>query len=156
MSARSAGLLLYRRRGGRLEVLIAHLGGPFWARREERAWSIVKGEYEQDEAPLAAARREFREETGEAPPDGPALELGEVRQSGGKRVLAWAIEGDFDPQALRSNTFTIEWPPGSGSSREFPEIDRVAWCDPATAARLLVTAQVGLLEALERRLGEAG
>jgi predicted NUDIX family NTP pyrophosphohydrolase len=133
-------------------VLIAHMGGPFWARREEGAWSIVKGEHGADEQPLAAARREFAEETGAAAPDGAAIELGEVRQAGGKRVRAWALEGDFDPASLRSNTFTIEWPPRSGRTGEFPEIDRVRWCDPATARRLLVSAQAQLIDELERRL----
>jgi predicted NUDIX family NTP pyrophosphohydrolase len=152
VARKSAGLLLYRRQVGGVEVLIAHMGGPLWASREARAWSIVKGEYEDGEEPLAAARREFREETGSEPPGGPALELGEVRQSGGKRVLAWAIEGDFDPAALRPGTFTMQWPPRSGQMQEFPEIDRVRWCDPASARELLVTGQVVLLERLEELL----
>jgi predicted NUDIX family NTP pyrophosphohydrolase len=128
------------------------MGGPLWARREARAWSIVKGEYEEGEEPLAAARREFREETGAEPPDGPAVELGEVHQSGGKRVIAWAIEGDFDPAALRPGTFTMQWPPRSGRVQEFPEIDRVEWCDPASARELLVAGQVALLDRLEELL----
>src|SRR5947199_8219192 len=125
--SRSAGLLLYRLNEGRLEVFIAHMGGPFWARKDERAWSIVKGEYEEDEDPFAAACREFEEETGSAPPSGPTLELGEVRQSSRKRIVAWAIESDFDPASVRSNTFTLEWPKGSGQQQEFPEIDCAAW-----------------------------
>jgi predicted NUDIX family NTP pyrophosphohydrolase len=145
-------LLLYRRRAAGVEVLIAHMGGPLWASREARAWSIVKGEYEESEEPLAAARREFREETGAEPPDGPARELGEVRQSGGKRVIAWAIEGDFDPVALRPGTFTMQWPPRSGRMQEFPEIDRVRWCDPASARELLVAGQIPLLDRLEELL----
>jgi predicted NUDIX family NTP pyrophosphohydrolase len=152
---RSAGLLLYRTREGRLDVLIAHMGGPFWAKKDDGAWSIIKGEYDEREDAYAAARREFEEETGSSPPHGEPLELGEVRQRSGKRVRAWAIEGDFDPSLLRSNTFAIEWPRGSGEQREFPEIDRAEWFDAATARRKLVGGQVALLEALERRLREA-
>jgi predicted NUDIX family NTP pyrophosphohydrolase len=152
VARKSAGLLLYRRRASGVEVLIAHMGGPLWASREARAWSIVKGEYEEGEEPLAAARREFREETGAEPPDGPALELGEVRQSGGKRVLAWAIEGDFDPAALRPGTFTMQWPPHSGQMQEFPEIDRVRWCETAIARELLVAGQIALLDRFEELL----
>lgn len=152
MAEKSAGILLYRTRAGTTEVLIAHMGGPFWARREEGAWTIVKGEYGEQEDPLHAARREFAEETGAMPPDSQPIELGEVRQSGGKRVRAWALEGEFDPAALRSNSFELEWPPRSGRIAEFPEIDRVQWCDPVTARRLLVKAQAPLLDELERRL----
>jgi predicted NUDIX family NTP pyrophosphohydrolase len=152
LARKSAGLLLHRRRVGGVEVLIAHMGGPLWASREARAWSIVKGEYEEGEEPLAAARREFREETGAEPPDGPAVELGEVRQSGGKRVIAWAIEGDFDPAALRPGTFTMQWPPRSGQMQEFPEIDRVRWCETASARELLVAGQIPLLDRLEELL----
>ena len=152
MAAKSAGLLLYRLRDGRLEVFIAHMGGPFWARKDEGAWSIVKGEYEENEDPLAAARREFLEETGSDPPRGRTLELGEIRQSSGKRVVAWAIEGDFDPARVHSNTFTLEWPRGSGRLREFPEIDRAEWFDTGTARRKLVKGQVPLIEVLERQV----
>jgi len=134
-------------------VLIAHMGGPLWARREEAAWTIVKGEHAEDEEALEAARREFEEETGAAPPDGPALELGEVRQSGGKRVRAWAVEADLDAASLRSNTFELEWPPRSGRVQEFPEVDRFEWCEPAVARRRLVRAQVELLDRLEGLLG---
>jgi predicted NUDIX family NTP pyrophosphohydrolase len=153
VARKSAGLLLYRRREGAIEVLIAHMGGPLWAKREQRAWSIVKGEYEDGEEPLAAARREFREETGTEPPDGPVLELGEVRQSGGKRVRAWGVEGEFDPEELRPGTFTMRWPPRSAQMQEFPEIDRVRWCDAASARELLVAGQVPLLERLVELLG---
>jgi predicted NUDIX family NTP pyrophosphohydrolase len=156
MPALSAGLLLYRFRDGTLEVLIAHMGGPFWARREEGAWSIVKGEHDEHEQPLAAARREFAEETGAPAPQGPAIELGEIRQAGGKRVRAWAVEGDLDEAGIVSNTFEMQWPPRSGRAAEFPEIDRVQWCDPATARRLLVKAQSVLVERLEQRLAETG
>jgi predicted NUDIX family NTP pyrophosphohydrolase len=149
----SAGLLPYRVRDGRLEVLIAHMGGPLWARREEAAWSLVKGEHDEREEPLAAARREFEEETGVTAPQGPALELGEVRQSGGKRVTAWAVEADLDPATLRSNTFELEWPPRSGRIQEFPEVDRFEWCGLERARRRLVKAQAVLLDRLERSLG---
>lgn len=149
----SAGLLPFRLRDGRLEVLIAHMGGPMWARRDEAAWTIVKGEHDEEEEALAAARREFEEETGVPPPDGPALELGEVRQSSGKRVTAWAVEADLDPASLRSNTFELEWPPRSGRIQEFPEVDRFEWCEPGLARRRLVRAQAELLDRLEALLG---
>src|ERR1700736_6676422 len=110
----SAGLLPYRMREHRLEVLLAHMGGPFWARKDDGAWSMVKGEYEEPEDPFLAACREFLEETGRPPPRGPTLSLGEIRQASGKRVTAWAIESDFDPASVQSNTFTLEWPRGSG------------------------------------------
>jgi predicted NUDIX family NTP pyrophosphohydrolase len=150
----SAGLLPYRFRDGRLEVLIAHMGGPFWAAKDEGAWSIVKGECDAGEDAYAAARREFAEETGKPPPDGEPLELGEVRQRGGKRVVAWAIHGDLDAERVVSNTFTREWPPRSGEMREFPEIDCAQWLDCATARRKLVSAQVAFVDALELGLGE--
>jgi predicted NUDIX family NTP pyrophosphohydrolase len=149
----SAGLLLYRVRDGRPEVLIGHMGGPFWAKKDEGAWSVFKGEYDDAEEPLAAARREFEEETGRPPPDGPVVDLGEVRQSSGKRVTAWAIEGDFDPSTLQSNTFTVEWPPRSGRQAEFPEVDRVEWFDLETARAKLVKAQAAFIDALARELG---
>jgi predicted NUDIX family NTP pyrophosphohydrolase len=154
---RSAGLLLYRVRDRRLEVFIAHMGGPFWAKKDEGGWSIVKGEYGEHEDPFAAARREFLEETGSEPPDGPTLELGEVRQPSGKKIAAWAVEADFDASDIRSNTFTIEWPRGSGRQREFPEIDRAGWFDTQTARRKLVKGQVPFIDLLERQLlaGEA-
>ena len=153
---RSAGLLLYRRREGRIEVLLGHMGGPFWARKDERAWSIPKGEHPEAEDALAAARREFAEETGTPPPDGPTLDLGEVRQSGGKRVTAWAVEGDLDPSAVKSNTFLLEWPPRSGRRQEFPEIDRAGWFDLDTARRKIVKGQVALVDRLEERLSAGG
>ena len=153
MPAQSAGLLLYRTRPDTtVEVLLGHMGGPFWARKDEHAWSIPKGEYGDDEDALAAARREFAEETGAEPPDGEPLPLGEVRQSGGKRVVAWALEGDLDPATVKSNTFTLEWPPRSGLQQEFPEIDRAAWFDLDTARRKVVKGQVPLLDALEQLL----
>jgi predicted NUDIX family NTP pyrophosphohydrolase len=149
---KSAGLLLYRRRKGRIEVLLGHMGGPFWARKDERAWSIPKGEHPDAEDALAAARREFAEETGTRPPDGPTLDLGEVRQSGGKRVTAWAVEGDLDLASVKSNTFLLEWPPRSGRRQEFPEIDRAGWFDLDTARRKIVKGQVALVDRLEERL----
>jgi predicted NUDIX family NTP pyrophosphohydrolase len=151
--ATSAGLLLYRRRDGELEVFIAHMGGPYWASKDEHAWSIPKGEYSDDEEPLPAARREFEEEIGSPPPAGEPLELGEVRQSGGKRIVAYAIEGDFDPGTVRSNLFTMEWPPRSGRQAEFPEIDRAGWFDLATASAKLVKGQVPFVERLREQLG---
>jgi len=154
--SKSAGLLPYRIRDRRLEVLIAHMGGPFWEKRDDGAWSIVKGEYDDREDAYAAARREFAEETGAPPPEGPVLELGELRQASGKRIVAWAIEGELDASQINGNTFTLEWPRGSGREQEFPEIDRAAWLDTATAARKLVRGQVGFVEALARRLREAG
>jgi predicted NUDIX family NTP pyrophosphohydrolase len=150
----SAGLLPYRLRDGAVQVLIAHMGGPFWAKQDDGAWSIIKGEYDEREDAYTAARREFAEETGAPPPVGEALELGEVRQRSGKRIVAWAIESDFDASQVRSNTFAIEWPRGSGEQREFPEIDRVAWVDCATARRKLVKGQHELVETLERRVSD--
>ncbi|HUA45374.1 MAG TPA: NUDIX domain-containing protein, partial [Solirubrobacteraceae bacterium] len=126
-SRRSAGILLHRRRGDRLEVLLVHPGGPLWARRDDGAWSIPKGEYDEGEEPLAAARREFEEELGSAPPADDAAELGEVRQKSGKFVRAWAIAGDLDTDTVTSNTFEMEWPPGSGKRIEIPEVDRAEW-----------------------------
>lgn len=151
---RSAGLLLYRRAGGAVEVLLAHMGGPLWARREAGAWTVPKGEYVPPEEPLAAARREFAEELGLPPPDGPYEPLGEVRQSGGKTVTAWAVAGDLDPAAVVPGTFEMEWPKGSGTVRTFPEIDRVAWCGPDLAGERLVTAQRAFVDRLLARLAD--
>ena len=151
MPERSAGILLYRHGDDGLEVLLVHPGGPFFARRDAGAWSIPKGLYEESEEPLAAARREFAEELGSACPDGPALELGEIRQRNGKRVTAWAVEGDLDAGAIASNSFTLEWPPRSGRSQEFPEVDRAGWFGLDDAREKLVAAQAPLLD----RLAEA-
>jgi predicted NUDIX family NTP pyrophosphohydrolase len=148
MAKRSAGLLLYRRREGAVEVLLVHPGGPFWARKDLGAWSIPKGEHEQRDDPLEAALREFEEETGQPPPRERLVELGSIRQRGGKLLTAWGAEGDLDPAELRSNTFTLEWPPRSGRQREFPEVDRAAWFDPETARSKLSVAQAELLDRL--------
>jgi predicted NUDIX family NTP pyrophosphohydrolase len=149
----SAGLLLYRRHGGATEVLLGHMGGPFWARRDAGAWSIPKGELADGEDALAGARREFAEELGHPPPPGEPLPLGEVRQAGGKRVVAFALEGDFDPAALDPGTFEMEWPPRSGRRRAFPEVDRVAWLGLDDARRLVVRAQAELIERLADAVG---
>lgn len=148
----SAGLLLFRRVDAGFEVLLVHPGGPFWARRDDGAWSVPKGEHEPDEDPLAAAEREFAEELGREPPPGPRLALGEVRQRGGKRVQVWALEGDLDPATLRSNTFDLEWPPGSGQVRAFPEVDRAEWMDEPRARQKLLDSQRTFLDRLTATL----
>ena len=145
VAKRSAGILLYRGSTEGLEVLLGHMGGPFWARKDAAAWSIPKGECEPDEEPLAAARREFQEELGLPVPEGELVELGEVRQSGGKVVTAWALAGDLDPADVVPGTFEMEWPRGSGKLKEFPEIDRAAWFDLATAEEKIVAGQRPLL-----------
>jgi len=152
MPQRSAGILLYRHRRGGVEVLLVHPGGPFWADKDEGVWSIPKGLYAAGEDPLAAARREFAEETG-APVEGEAMALGSFRQSSAKIVDAWAIEGEFDPAGLKSNTFTLEWPPRSGQTREVPEVDRAGWFTPEEAARKILKGQRPILETLLRQLG---
>lgn len=153
MPKQSAGLLLYRRRGGRLEVLLAHPGGPLWARKDAGAWTIPKGEHGADEEPLAAALREFCEELGCPAPAGPFVALTPIRQRAGKVVRAFACEGEVDPANLRSNTFTMEWPPRSGKVAEFPEIDRAAFFPLAEARTRCNPAQVALLDELERLVG---
>jgi len=145
---RSAGILMFRRVGDNTEVLLGHMGGPLWARRDARAWTIPKGEYEPDEKPEAAARREFMEELGVPVPAGELIELGEIRQSGGKIVTAWAIAGDLDPDTVVVGTFQMEWPKGSGQIREFPELDRVAWLNLDTASDKIVAAQSTFLDRL--------
>jgi len=148
MPRQSAGLLVFRRRAGVLEVLLVHPGGPLWAKRDLGAWSIPKGELEPGEEPLAAARREVEEETG-LRPAGPFLALGALRQRGGKVVTAWATPGDFDPAELRSTEFELEWPPRSGRRQRFPEVDRAAWFDLGEARRRILPAQAPWLDALE-------
>jgi predicted NUDIX family NTP pyrophosphohydrolase len=144
---RSAGLVLYRQHGRGLEVFLVHPGGPFWARKDEGAWSIPKGLIEGAEDPLAAARREFAEETGSLV-EGAFVPLGDFRQPSGKLVLAWAIEGDLDLSGFRSNSFEMEWPPRSGTLQRFPEADRGGWFDADTAMRKVTKGQVPILQAL--------
>ena len=148
----SAGILLYRRSSGLLEVLLAHPGGPFFASRDQGHWSIPKGEVEPGEALGAVARREFLEETGSPVPDAAPIALGSIRQKGGKLVHAWAIEGDLDPAAASSNVIEVEWPPRSGRRLAVPEIDRVGWFDPAEARKRIKEAQVPFLDRLEAAL----
>ncbi|WP_405919060.1 NUDIX domain-containing protein [Streptomyces longwoodensis] len=145
---RSAGLLLFRRAADGPQVLLGHMGGPFFARKDAGAWTVPKGEYEPAEPAWDAARREFREELGLEPPDGEAIALGEVRQTNGKLVTAWAVEADLDPAAVVPGTFTMEWPPRSGRLREFPELDRVAWFGLEQARAVIVTAQAAFLDRL--------
>ncbi|MFJ9037172.1 NUDIX domain-containing protein [Streptomyces sp. NPDC102406] len=149
---RSAGLLLFRRAPGGPEVLLGHMGGPFWARKDAGAWSVPKGEYEPDEAPWDAARREFREELGLPAPEGTPLPLGETVQSGGKRVTVWALEADLDPADMVPGTFTMEWPRGSGRIAEFPELDRVAWFGLDAARVAVVKAQTVFLDRLAEQV----
>ena len=144
----SAGLLLYRVGAAGVEVLLGHMGGPFWARKDAGAWSIPKGEHGPEEDPRLAAVREFAEEIGRPPPEGPDVPLGTVRQRGGKSVTAWARAGDLDVTTISSNTFEMEWPPRSGRRQSFPELDRARWCPLDEARGLVVAAQVELLERL--------
>ncbi len=146
----SAGLLLYRVRGDQLEVFLVHPGGPFWAKKDAGAWSIPKGELGEGEEPLQAAIREFREETGFTV-SGDFHPLRSIRQAGGKVVHAWAVEGDCDPAELRSNTFSMIWPPKSGRMQDFPEVDRAAWFEIAEAKERILAGQVGFLDELLER-----
>jgi predicted NUDIX family NTP pyrophosphohydrolase len=148
MPKKAAGLLLFRRRAGHLGVLLVHPGGPLWAKKDEGAWSIPKGEFTDDEEPLSAARRECAEELGAAP-TGDFIPLDPVRQASGKIVYAWAVESEFDPSTLRSNTFQMEWPPRSGRQQEFPEVDRAEWFAMDEARRKILKAQSPLLDQLE-------
>ena len=154
MAKTSAGLLMYRRRGERLEVFLVHPGGPFWARKDRGAWSIPKGECAAGEEPLAVARREFAEETGRAA-GGEAIALSPIRQKGGKIVHAFVLEGDVDPTKLNSNRFVIQWPPRSGRQQEFPEVDRAGWFGLAEARQKLLASQHGLLDQLVALTGPA-
>jgi predicted NUDIX family NTP pyrophosphohydrolase len=149
---RSAGVLLYRVSGATPEVLLVHPGGPYWARRDAGVWSIPKGEYEKGDDPLACALREFEEETGTALEADKLHELGEVKQKGGKVVSAWAAEGDLDAEGIRSNTFTMEWPPRSGRAADFPEVDRAGWFGVDEAREKLNPAQAEFLDRLLERL----
>jgi len=148
----SAGILLYRRTNGEPEVLLVHPGGPYWEKKDLGAWSIPKGEYDDAEDPRACALREFEEELGARPPEGELAALGSAKQSGGKVVTAWAIEGDLDPAGARSNTFTLEWPPRSGVMREFPEVDRADWFTLDDARRRINPAQAVFLDRLREEL----
>ncbi len=152
MEKKSAGLLMYRVRNRRLEVFLVHPGGPFWANKDLGAWSIPKGEYPEGEDPLAAARREYYEETG-FDATGEFRELATLRQPGGKRIRAWAFEGDCDAEALKSNSFTMEWPPKSGRQAEFPEIDRARWIDVDIAREKILKGQRGFIDELCAILG---
>jgi len=155
MAKRSAGLLLYRRRGISMEVFLVHPGGPFWAKKDLGAWSIPKGEYVDGEEPLTAARREFEEETGfPAPSD--AMPLGELKQAGGKLVTAWAAAGDCDPSQLVSNRCEIDWPPRSGRKMEIAEVDRAAWFGMDEARERILKSQQPFLERLKQKLGAGG
>lgn len=156
MAKLSAGVLLYRTRDGVAEVLIAHPGGPFWARKDDGAWSIPKGEYSDGEDPWVAAQREFSEELGLSVPAGPRIDLGALKQSGGKVVTAFAVQSDLDISEARSNTFELEWPKGSGRLREFPEVDRVGWFAVATARTKLLKSQHVFLDRLMARPDLAG
>ena len=155
MSKESAGLLLYRERNGRPEVLLVHPGGPFWQRKDDGAWSIAKGEIGATENPVDVARREFREELGAQAPDGEWLALGTVRQAGGKLVHAWAAAGELDPSRITSMRFEMEWPPRSGRKQSFPEVDRAAWFDFDEARRKILPAQQVFIDRLERLLSSA-
>jgi len=155
-SKRSAGILLYRRRGAQVEVLLVHPGGPFWSKKDDGAWFIPKGELEEGEEPLHAARREFREELGSEPPDGEPLALGTVKNKSGKLIYAWALEGELDLGAFKSSTFSLEWPPRSGQMRDFPEVDRAMFFSLPDAEPKLHQAELPLLGRLRDLLSRAG
>ena len=150
MAKRSAGILMYRRHDGELQVFLAHPGGPFWAKKDAGAWTIPKGEIDEGEDPLAAAKRELAEETG-LRPEGEFIALAPIRQKGGKVVLAWAVEGDCDARAIVSNVFSMEWPPKSGRMAEFPEIDRAQWFSIDEARKRINAGQLPFLEELSTR-----
>ena len=151
MPERSAGILMFRRRPGTTEVLLVHMGGPFWARKDDGAWSIPKGLYDESEDALAAARREFAEETGGSP-EGEFIALGTFRQPSGKQLSVWAVDGEFDLRTFKSNMFTMEWPPKSGRTAEFPEADRAGWFDQAQALVKVTKGQRPIVKALFERL----
>ena len=152
MPKKSAGLLLYRYKEESIEVLLVHPGGPYWRNKDEGSWTIPKGEF-LDEDPLAAAKREFKEETGSAPPDGKYIPLTPIKQKNGKIVSAWAVEGDFDPSTLNSNEFETEWPPKSGRMQKFPEVDRAGWFAPEVAKRKMLSGQGALVDELLHVIG---
>lgn len=152
----SSGLLLFRPTENGLEVMLVHMGGPFWRRRDAGAWSLPKGEHGPREDSLAAARREFAEELGIAPPNGAAVDLGSLKQPSGKLVHAWAQQADIDVSEIRSNTFELEWPRGSGKLQQFPEVDRAGWFELADARRKLIGGQLPFLDLLAERLRARG
>jgi predicted NUDIX family NTP pyrophosphohydrolase len=152
MPKQSAGLLLFRRKNGNVEVMVVHPGGPFWARKDQGAWSVPKGEFEEGEEPFKAAQREFGEELGRAAPEGEPIELGSIKIKTGKTIYAWAIEADFDPSNIISNTFEMEWPPKSGKTQQFPEIDKAEWFALDTAASKMHQGQAAFLERLAEHL----
>jgi predicted NUDIX family NTP pyrophosphohydrolase len=155
MVKRSAGILMYRRTSGGIELLLAHPGGPFWASKDAGSWSIPKGEYGEDEDALVAAKREFAEELGSAPPSRPFLDLGAIKQPSRKVIAAFAVEGDFDPATLASNRFELEWPPRSGRAQSFAEIDAAQWLTPSEAREKIQPGQAEFIDRLLESLGLA-
>lgn len=153
MAKQSAGILVYRKVGSGIEVLIVHPGGPFWAKKDKGAWSIPKGEFTDEENPLVAAKREFAEELGSSAPDGVYQEIGQTKTKSGKIIHAWALQGDLDIAAIKSNTFEMEWPPRSGQQQQFQEVDKAAWYPPQKAMAKLNPAQVVFVERLVEALG---
>lgn len=153
MTKQSARLLLYRRKNGQIEVLIGHPGGPFWAKKDKGAWSLPKGEFEEGEDSLTAAKREFGEEIGQQAPEGDYQELGTVKLKSGKTIYGWTLEADMDVSTIDSNTFEIEWPPKSGQMQTFPEIDRAAWMSLETAKIKMHTGQSEFIDRLAGLLG---
>jgi predicted NUDIX family NTP pyrophosphohydrolase len=151
MPRTSAGIALYRRSGSGIEIFLVHFGGPFWAKKDVGGWSFPKGEHDESEDPLSAARREFREETG-CEIDGDFVALDPIKQRSGKVIRLWAVEGECDPATIRSNTFSVEWPRGSGRQQQFPEIDRAGWFSPGDAKVKLVPGQTGFVDQLLERL----
>ncbi len=154
MAKQSAGIILYRHRDSALEIFLVHPGGPFWKNKDSGAWSIPKGEFDEQEDPLQAARREFHEETG-CSVDGSFIALRPVRQAGGKMVHSWAVEGDCEAESIRSNSFTIEWPPRSGQRKDFLEVDRAGWFSLELARKKILKGQLMLLDELQRILKDA-
>ncbi|HEU0016748.1 MAG TPA: NUDIX domain-containing protein [Methyloceanibacter sp.] len=153
MTKRSAGMLMFKGQDAELRLLLVHPGGPFWAKRDEGAWSIPKGEYDEGEDPLAVARREFEEELGSPAPAGEVIELGELVQPGRKLITTFAVAGDFDTSRLRSNLFELEWPPKSGRTQSFPEVDRAEWFTPEAARAKILPGQRPFIDRLLERLG---
>ncbi|HEU4859401.1 MAG TPA: NUDIX domain-containing protein [Chitinophagaceae bacterium] len=151
MAQKSAGIVLYRLQNNSIEVFLVHPGGPYWSKKDEGAWSIPKGEFNDNEEPLAAAKREFQEETG-IQISGEFIQLNPVKQKGGKMVYAWAVEGDIDPAKIKSNSFEIEWPPRSGRMKSFPEIDKAAWFHVSDAQKKIIEAQSALIKELESKI----